>query len=121
MTTIEAFHLFTQPSIASAFPLKFTNGDQWDTYTGQCQCGSEIPATEIFGSVTPTFNDVYRIEGVGMCPKCRQVTAFTHTLAQGRVMSRDDDGDWVTWEAQRLGNNPLSRLVLRVRRLFSRL
>lgn len=121
MTHLDAIHLFTQPSIAESFPLMFSNGSRWESYTGVCLCGCEIRATEIFGSVTPTFKDVYKIEAVGMCPQCRQVTAFTHTLGPDRVMTRNEDGNWVTCEAQSQGKNALSRLVQLVVGWFERM
>lgn len=105
--------LLGMETIASQMPIKFSNGDCWTDFTGECNfCDREIPDDLLRGSVTRPLPSVAVVEAVGVCPHCRIATTFLYRMHDDmRITGLREEG-WCTWK-------PTKSLLERLQGLFS--
>lgn len=88
------------PTIASQFPLVFSNGARWDEMEARCNgCGFEGGGDDLRGSVTQPFRDVFIVDAVLSCPSCtRQTRAHYRLLSDMSMTGRSPTtGEWARW------------------------
>ncbi len=112
--TYGEFHAL--PTIGSQFPLRFTNGAVWNTFTGHCaKCNGTISGPYLRGRVHVPFGETYVLEAWGLCGPCNLLTRYEYRLLPDMSMvGRDKNGDWAIWA-------PIPSQWNRFRRFFRRL
>jgi hypothetical protein len=93
--------LLSREPVSSHFPLHFANGARWNLFSGCCdECGGDIPADQLRGSVNRPLPEVAVIEAVGVCAGCSLVTRFMYRLHSDLRITGVSHGQWREWSAR---------------------
>ncbi len=93
--------LWAAGPLSQNFPIRYSNGSQWNELTGFCaSCRQPISKENFRGTVHETFRGMHRVEAVGRCGNCRMVTCFRWDIKEDGISGRDQSGNWTTWRAE---------------------
>lgn len=70
--------IYSAPSLAEQFPIRFETDTSVETFAGCCQgCGAELPMAAVRGPITwPIGKRMANLEALGLCEPCNLLTRF---------------------------------------------
>ena len=69
--------LLSEQPVSRHFPVKFSNGAQWESVTCTCgECGARIAGDHLRGGITVPFEVIAVMDAVGFCDRCEVITPY---------------------------------------------
>ncbi len=70
--------IYSAPSLAEQFPIRFETGVSVENFIGRCQgCTNELPLAAVRGEITwPIGERMASVEALGLCEPCQLLTRY---------------------------------------------
>lgn len=79
--TVRDRELMNMETIASQFPVQFSNNAVWTEFDGKCSgCGKTLDRNNVRGLLSKPLPTVATIEAAGVCLNCELLTRFDYRI-----------------------------------------